>query len=292
MLSENVEPQAVEGPKEPEPSQPTVAPPSPATEPLDGPVWATGKTRAQLINEMEEFYTALPHLDLSGQVPAVAPAALPGPAPVVESSVAPTLAQALPPDPALAQTDPEEWRRQFDAYNRATTQAILREAASEYSRPLMESQAQTARELSRRDGKNTDIWERYGHEIDREMAKAPMGQRTQANYSMLCDMVRGRHFDELVGAAAPTNPTATATLTDTPSGVEAAEESPLDSLFASDNFYARRLRDSGLSKAAVRRNLVKMRLSEKQWVDNVLSGQVVITEHGEKQIMSGGGVGE
>ncbi len=273
-------------PLPPPPSAPIIA------ETLDGPEWAQGKNRSQLIREMEDFYAALPHLDLSAPPAAAADVAS---SPVVAVAPAPVAAPSVP-DPSLAQTDPEEWRRQFDEYNRATTQNMIREVAGRYSQPLMESQAQTARELSRRDPALADVWQRFGHEIDREMAKAPMEQRTQANYSMICDMVRGRHFDELMkerdaAPASAANATATGSAPDSASGAEPPAQTPIDGLFESDSFYARRLRESGISKSALRERLTKMQITEEDWVKEVESGGIVLTSDGSKQIVSAAGVG-
>lgn len=272
---------------------PSTADPSPTPPPLGGPPWATGKDRETLIREMDELYSALPYLSPDQSQPAqpAQPAAAPSgydygayaqPAATPQPAAAQPSA-ALPPDPSLAQTDPERWQREFDAYNRRIVSESIAASAGQYSRPLLAQQAQTARELSRRDPRSAPIWERYGHEIDREMAKAPLEQRTKSAYDMVVDMIRGRHFDELSSAQAAqrsATPTASANVEGEP---QPPEPKPLDKFWSSDHFYARRLRDSGMTKTSLREKIREMNLTEKQWVDGVASGNVVITSDDKSQ---------
>lgn len=296
-----ISPTAAESPQQPTQPQPGTASapsaPSPTPEALDGPAWARGKTRDQLVREVEEFYNALPNMDFSNHAAQPQPQPQyggysphsnpepyrPNPGPNPQPNSPQNVSVPLPPDPDLAQTDPERWRREFDAYNRAVVQATISESANAFSRPLVESQAQTARELSRRDPRNSDIWERYGHEIDREAAQLPMSQRNKRAYDWIADMVAGRHRHDLAQneRATAANPTASSTPTAEPQ--QPTPASPLDSIWNSDNFYIRRLKDMGMTKNAIREQMKKMRKTEKQWVEMVEQGQLVISSDGKKQ---------
>lgn len=281
---------------QPQPSQPPhgTAPAAPSADALGGPEWARGKTREQLIRDMEETYAALPMLDLSRQ-----PARLAEPQPMngqrnpydyggYSPSPQPQngAGTALPPDPELAQRDPDRWQREFDAYNRAVIQDTLRSAAGAYSQPLVQSQAETARELSRNDPRNRDVWSRYGHEVDREMAGVPMERRNKRTYDQACDMVRGRHFDELVALRstqspqkeAPANGTASASADATPPAPP--EPDPFDAFWESSHPYAQRIRNSGQSKTAFKDKIRKTGMSPAKWAAAAERGNIVLTGDG------------
>jgi hypothetical protein len=181
-------------------------------------------------------------------------------------------------------TDSAAYHNQMLEYNRRMTAAAVAAATQSFGTPILTSQAQTARFASTQDAEYAEIWQRWGHEIDAQMAKVPLEQRTKANYDTVASMVRGKHYRELAASvAAPSqtigNPTVTA---DPNTGMPIqgnTEASPLDQLFDAGGPTVERYLRAGLNKTKIREKLAQWQMSEKEWVESVNRGGVIFSDH-------------
>jgi hypothetical protein len=200
----------------------------------------------------------------------------------------------LPPDPSLAQTDPEEWRRQFDKYNRAIVSGAIQEQGAAAMRPMAESTAQTNRQLSRQDPRFAQVWSKFGPEIDREMAQIPMQQRTLQAYEYVCNMVKGRHAEELFrdgqpGAGPegePHEPNATVSSSEDAGATPSPpEQDPIDRIWASDHPHIERMKNTGMTKTRLRASLKQMGQTPAKYVEALERGNMLFSQSpdGQKQ---------
>lgn len=97
------------------------------------------------------------------------------------------------PDPDMALTDPKGYQQQLTQYLYAQQTQQLAAAAG----PVFEQLASTAKELSKNDPKNRDIWQKYGSQVEAMVANVPANLRTKDLYDQAVIMVKGQKFDEL-----------------------------------------------------------------------------------------------
>lgn len=117
----------------------------------------------------------------------------------------PQMASAVPQ--GMPQRDPEEVRRKrnelIQADPAAAFQTILQEEISPIFGALIDSNQRLSRQLMLSNPTNRELYDRYGDEIEKEVAVLPPAQRLQ-NVEKLYDnaaaTVRGRHATELTQA--------------------------------------------------------------------------------------------
>lgn len=114
--------------------------------------------------------------------------------------------QVTLPDADMALTDPRGYQEQLANYLNAQTDARV----AAYAAPIMQNQAATALSLAKNDPKNAPIWQKYGAEIEAQVANIPLHLRTRELYDAAVTQVKGVHFDELatekMAALAAANP--------------------------------------------------------------------------------------
>lgn len=97
------------------------------------------------------------------------------------------------PDADLVITDPKAYQQQLTAFLTEQQNATLAAAAA----PVYGQLSTFAREMSKNDSANKDIWQKYGSEIDQMVTAVPQHQRTKELYDQAIVMVKGRHLDEI-----------------------------------------------------------------------------------------------
>lgn len=108
------------------------------------------------------------------------------------------------PDPDLALTNPAEYQQQLTSYLNATQMASLAQAAG----PVYGQLSAMAREMSRNDPTNKDVWSKWGGEVEQMVGSVPAHLRTKELYDQAVVMVKGRHVDEIAAERAATLATA------------------------------------------------------------------------------------
>lgn len=97
------------------------------------------------------------------------------------------------PDPDMALTDPKGYQEKLTQYLHAHQEQTV----AAYAAPILNQLAGTAKELSRQDAANKDVWSKWGTEIESMVANVPAHLRTRELYDQAVVMVRGRHWQEL-----------------------------------------------------------------------------------------------
>jgi len=101
------------------------------------------------------------------------------------------------PNSDLALTDPDKYQTQLIAAMQAQNQQTM----AAYAAPVYQQLSETAKELSRSDNKNKHVWDKWGSEVERNVANVPLHQRTKELYDKAVVMVKGEHADELAAEA-------------------------------------------------------------------------------------------
>lgn len=172
----------------PNPDAPPSTPPATSTEPAfawgdDAPDFLRGKTQQEtlawvnnLVSEVKQLYTQKP-----GQ-PASSP-----PQRTMEQNLAEL------PDPDMALTDSKGYQDKLTSYFNSMQDQRL----AQYAAPVFGQLATQSRELSKKDPENTDVWTKYGAEIDAVVNAVPPQARTKELYDQAAVMVRGKHVKEI-----------------------------------------------------------------------------------------------
>lgn len=100
----------------------------------------------------------------------------------------------IEPDPSLMYSNPQEYHRQLKAYNAWELDQKLGTLAL----PMANSLAVQARWQSTNDPEFSEVWRKYGHEIDALAMKVPVHQRDTNAYNTIANMVRGQHVNDFI----------------------------------------------------------------------------------------------
>lgn len=100
------------------------------------------------------------------------------------------------PSADLWYSDAAAAQQQMANYNAYQTQAALQQAAQ----PLIGSMVEMARFAAQQEDKS--LWQRWGHEIDREVSSLPAHMRNKQAFDLAAQIVKGRHVDELANERA------------------------------------------------------------------------------------------
>ena len=154
------------------------------------PSWAIGKTGDEVLEMTQTLYNTVM---AGGQT---APAPQPVAAPVPIPAAAPTQgSQALnPPDPNLLYTQPDEYNRQLNVWQKTMTEQTLATASA----PLVTGQVEMARAESKRNTSYEEVWEKYAPEIEAEVVHlAPIMKTSPKLWNDAAALIKGRHSEEL-----------------------------------------------------------------------------------------------
>lgn len=150
------------------------------------PDWAVGKTAAEVLGlavKQNEIISGMPAYS-AGQPKEVTGNEKPWQQYVPNSG----MAAAMPTDDEWVATPQKAFEKALDA-----------NVASRFA-PMFEGMAASIAQGARAQAAivHAKAFEKYGPEIDNEVAKVPIGQRTVDLYRYAVDIVRGRHVDDVV----------------------------------------------------------------------------------------------
>ena len=196
--------------------EPSLTAPGTWRAPADAPAWAAGKTPEELLGIVIPAMEQLDKFNQSGKV----------------------LSQTYTPPPP-AQNQGQQWNgapvpgqpKTYDPNDYPTwgeLQAFQQQQAQQHLAPqfqgMYESQAAQSLQLLRLQTPNQKAFDKYGPEINAEIAKLPAHVRTIDNLQMVVDLVRGRHVEELARDIAATLSTQPPTMR--PNGYAGSTGSP------------------------------------------------------------------
>ena len=169
-------PETSPGPNEPS-SPPTEPAPGTQTEFRYGADAGhlAGKTPAEAVDIVNKLATG--YTQLYQQASQLAPQAAP---------------KMKAPDADLMLTNPEEWQRQYKAQIQTEMVNYMNQAAA----PLVNQTAQASRYVASQ-GKYKDVFEKYGHEVEMQVANIPIAQRTPELWEKVAQIVKGEHAEDL-----------------------------------------------------------------------------------------------
>jgi hypothetical protein len=227
------------------------------------PDWAIGRTPKEII-EIAETYRGIATSNLPPQQVQYQP-----PNQAAFSYQQPANIGPQMPDPQLMYSQPELYQQQWAAYQQYQTHSAMQQAAM----PLVRNMAVSARQMAEQ--RESDVFRRYGHEIDAEINRLPMEMRNAEAYELAINMVRGKHWRELAreeadrlnsnqgtglerGAGAP--------------GMPLPSAEPLDELFANppESFKA-----AGMTKSDVLNYCQKTGRNVNEYAKSILDGNVL-----------------
>ena len=164
--------------------------------------WAVGKTDAEIRTLTSSLMETMKTFDPVQQQQQIQPASAPVPVPV----------QPLPAGPAmpagdLAYSDPAAYNAQMQNYMNARDEALVTKLTDQFQsvmQPINATMGSMARQQIANDPEYTDVFSKWGHEVDQEFAKNGVtpNQRTPQAYRLVGDIIRGRHVKDLARAEA------------------------------------------------------------------------------------------
>ena len=242
----------------------------------DDPTWAQGKSREEIISLSQQVFQQLPQLQQQQQQPQqqAAPQAQ-APAPVTGGL----------PDPDLQYSDPAAYQRQLEAYQTGLVRQQMETMGQQALGPLYQNQAMVNRRMVEQDPSYSDVFSKFGHEVDAQMASVAFEQRTIEAYQWVADRVRGTHWKEFAHDYAAdqrqTRDQPTVSASDQPiPGAEPSYRDPLDEFWDSDHGYVRNAKSEGLTKNDIRENVGAMGLDVPSYIKAIQAGNVVFGKTG------------
>ncbi|KKK74299.1 hypothetical protein LCGC14_2885150, partial [marine sediment metagenome] len=239
--------QAPSGQAPPDPAQPRD--PSTGQFQSPDPTWAEGKSREEVVALAQQVFQQLPQLQQQQQAPT------PQVAPVTtQSTFVPTPVTGAP-DPDLQYSDPAAYQHQQDAHQTALIQQQVQTIGQAALGPLYQNQAMVNRRMVEQDSEYREVFSKFGHEIDAQVASVPFEQRTIDAYQWVANQVRGVHWKEFAyDAQQRSSPdSVTVSVGDQPiPGADPVYRDPLDEFWASDHAYVRAAKVEGLTKSDIR----------------------------------------
>lgn len=225
----------------------------------DAPDYAQGKTAQELLDLTKNLHTTVQNMSY----------AAPAPQPVTPTPVQTTVQTTVnsQPDPNLMYTDPVAYQSQLANW----VQTTQNKAMELQAQPILQSQASMAKDQSRRNPKFTEVWSRYGPEIEAALATVPPQMKIQPSvWDQAAAMVQGQHFEELAKHQyAPTN-TDTGMLSGdgvTGTGEVSSSMSPLSKAWSEDSdWIARFKRLPGMTLSKLKDQVSSMGWSEEDYV--------------------------
>lgn len=183
----------------------------------------------------------------------------------------PQATPVAPPDYSLAYSEPERFAREYDAYN----QRVLDARLNQYAAPILNSNAQNARALSRSDPSLKDAWDFYAHEIDALMMNvAPQFKLSKDIWDQAARLALSNHIDEVAQrraeSLAANRPMTERSQYDAPNSPGTSfNGDEIDALWTEDLDYIKWARNAGTSKNDMREAARKMGYSMKEYADMI-----------------------
>lgn len=259
----------------------------------DAPSWARGRTVSDLIQNTQSLIDSIGSGDVQGASPQTnqsgqnvgaqrqqwqqAQQSVQQNAP---SAQQPTQQPSVnPPHPDLYYENEQEYYRRLNEWQKQATQ----QQVQQLGQPVLQQNAQTARELSKRDPKLSDVWERYEPEVMKYIQNVPVQNRTKDAWDMAAKLVKADHMDEMVAQQAERqrSRSGSAPVTGRPSGSPDTGREPvyndaIEKFYDSDHPYVKRCREQGITEAKLRERAAAMGLGPEEFVENI-TGQNLIT---------------
>jgi hypothetical protein len=170
---------------------------------------------------------------------------------------------------------PEQYQQQMIAYQQHVMQQTMQQAAQ----PLIQGQAEQAKWSSQNDPRWKDIWSKYGHEIEAQMAGIHITQRTNKQlWDTAAQLVKSNHIDELVHERAQTlasqggfGTVSGAPTAGIPQGGGFAD--PVSELFSNtEHPEVVRMKEGGVGPQEIREYLARTGQDPRKYVADVLGG--------------------
>jgi len=185
-------------------------------------------------------------------------------------------AQNGEPDPELLITNPEEYHRQSQAYNRASVDAQV----AAYAAPFTQSTSELARDASARDTRWTDVWRRFGPEIDALVAtntvQNPVARTQKSLWDQAAEIVQGRHYRELAAEEVErqrAQPAPSSTVRPSDNGYApnytVTSTDGLDELFASNDAWAVSAREADMNPTMIREYCAKRNIPVETYIKQI-----------------------
>ena len=223
----------------------------------------------------QQVFQQLPQLQSQQQAqPQAAPAVSPTPV---------TLQATGAPDPDLQYSDPAAYQRQQDAHQTQLIQQQVQTLGQAALGPLYQNQAMVNRRMVEQDSEYREVFSKFGHEIDAQVASVPFEQRTIDAYQWVANQVRGAHWKEFAyDAQQRSSPdSVTVSVGDQPiPGADPVYRDPLDEFWASDHAYVRAAKVEGLTKSDIRDQVGAMGLDVPSYIKAIQAGNVVFGKTG------------
>jgi hypothetical protein len=107
--------------------------------------------------------------------------------------------QQMQIDPDQLYTDPNAVLQQMRGQIGQDVQQYVQSVGA----PLYQSQAATAKQLSRNDPQHADTWKRWGSEIEGLMSKVPLAQQTSSEvWNQAAKIIQSQHLNEIIAERA------------------------------------------------------------------------------------------
>lgn len=191
-----------------------------------------------------------------------------------------------PPDPDLYYEDPNEYNRQLSAWQQQQTQQYVQQA----SQPLLQQNAEIAKEQSRNDPKFKEVWQKYEPEIVSHMQSVPLQNRTKRAWDMAAKITKADHMDELVAEQAERKASqmasgapATQRPGGAPDGGQRTYRDAIDELWDSDHEYIKHAKRQELTADDLRRRADAMDVSYEQFAENIQKQTMISSPAGLTQ---------
>lgn len=179
-----------------------------------------------------------------------------------------------PPDPDLLHTNTAEWQRQNNEYMAYMQNAQLAAVAM----PFIYNQASLAKNQAKSDPRWSNIWQKYGAEVEREIATVPVERHTKELFDKACEIVKGRHVDDIALEMATRMHNASSGIERSGSagGPPPAATDPIEELFRDDNIpYVRMQKSAGITAAQVKEYCAKRKITPAKFVEQVKGNSVI-----------------
>lgn len=246
-----------EQPRDPQTGQFTA--PEPPQPNLNEPAWAQGKSREELLSLADGALQAMrTGFDPIGQPPTGqthAPAQQP-----------PQAEPQMPTDP-YEDGYHEKMRAYLDWRENSTLQRV-----QQMAQPLFQNVGALARAQVERDPKFSKAFERWPHEVETLLQGLQPQQRTVESYEMACDMVLGRHWQELARESAetvPSNAPDTARGSDVAVPTNPTYDDPAEEFWASGHPYVMAAKTRNVTLRDFRDTASIMGLDVKSYIESI-----------------------
>lgn len=168
--------------QEPSTEQPSGQAPEPFKFGADAPSYLQGKNEQETIDLVANIVQEATNIANNQSMQ-----------PVQTQQQAPVAQSTGLPDADLMLTDPQAYQAQLVQSLTAYQQQSLAQQAA----PIINAQAETALYMSKNDRSISGVWDKYGPEIEMQVARIPAHLRTKQLYDQAAKLVQGNHVEEI-----------------------------------------------------------------------------------------------